>query len=232
MIKKQLCGETMLPVLAFDVYGTLINTHGVVEQLETIVGSRAEEFSRIWREKQLEYSFRRGLMQQYQNFAVCTRDALDYTCLSFKTLLSEAQKKTLLTRYRNLPAYDDVVPGLMALEEYSVNAFAFSNGDRSSVESLLSNARLNRYLKGIISVDDVKTFKPSPLVYEYLLKTTASNKANTWLVSSNPFDVIGAIAFGLKAIWVQRTQNSIFDPWGIKPTATVNDLTEIKDIII
>ncbi|MEC8428964.1 MAG: haloacid dehalogenase type II, partial [Pseudomonadota bacterium] len=69
----------MSSVLAFDVYGTLINTHGLVGQLETLVGDRARQFSQTWRDKQLEYAFRKGLMQNYQNFAVCTRQALDYT---------------------------------------------------------------------------------------------------------------------------------------------------------
>jgi len=42
--------------LAFDVYGTLIDTSGVVETLEPILGERATGFSDLWRAKQLEYS--------------------------------------------------------------------------------------------------------------------------------------------------------------------------------
>ncbi|MBD3610314.1 MAG: HAD-IA family hydrolase, partial [Gammaproteobacteria bacterium] len=70
----------MSTTIAFDVYGTLIDTHGVKLVLEKHVGEQATAFSNLWRDKQLEYSFRRGLMQNYQNFAVCTRNALDYTC--------------------------------------------------------------------------------------------------------------------------------------------------------
>ena len=67
----------MALTLAFDVYATLIDTHGVIVALEKHVGAKAHDFSRTWREKQLEYSFRRGLMQNYENFAVCTSNALD-----------------------------------------------------------------------------------------------------------------------------------------------------------
>lgn len=56
----------MTITLAFDVYGTLIDTNGVVEVLHNIVGDKAGDFSRSWREKQLEYSFRRGLMKKYE----------------------------------------------------------------------------------------------------------------------------------------------------------------------
>ena len=94
--------------LAFDVYGTLIDTNGVVANLKKIVGIRAEEFSRTWREKQLEYSFRRALMQNYENFAVCTKQALDYTSSYFNIEISEKHKKNLINSYRTLPAFEDV----------------------------------------------------------------------------------------------------------------------------
>ena len=95
----------MAITLAFDVYGTLIDTHGVIVMLEKHLGQKAPEFSRCWREKQLEYSFRRGLMQNYQNFARCTSDALDYTCAYFKAPLSQTDKQELLDAYRVLPAF-------------------------------------------------------------------------------------------------------------------------------
>ncbi len=83
----------MAITLAFDIYGTLIDTHGITESLKPIMGSRAVEFSRLWRDKQLEYSFRRGLMQNYQDFSVCTKQALDYASLFFHVEISEDEKK-------------------------------------------------------------------------------------------------------------------------------------------
>src|SRR5450631_1700790 len=98
----------MAITLAFDVYGTLIDTHGVIIALEKHLGTNAPCFSSTWREKQLEYSFRRGLMQNYENFAVCTRNALDYTSLYFKVPLSQKDKEDLMGAYKILPAFDDV----------------------------------------------------------------------------------------------------------------------------
>ena len=86
----------MTTTLAFDVYGTLIDTHGVVTALQKTVGDQALQFSQTWRDKQLEYSFRRGLMQNYQSFSVCTRQALDYTCARFKAPLTDDEKRDLL----------------------------------------------------------------------------------------------------------------------------------------
>ena len=103
--------------LAFDVYGTLIDTHGVVVELEKYVGSIATDFAQVWRDKQLEYSFRRGLMQKYENFGVCTRNALDYTDSYFKTNLKQQTKESLLDRYKILPAFTDVTEGLVRAKE-------------------------------------------------------------------------------------------------------------------
>ena len=50
----------MTTAIAFDIYGTLINPHGVVDELTRHLGERAPAFSNLWRDKQLEYSFRRG----------------------------------------------------------------------------------------------------------------------------------------------------------------------------
>ena len=136
----------MAVTLAFDVYGTLIDTHGVVAKLEQIVGDRATDFSSTWRDKQLEYSFRRGLMQNYENFAVCTRDALEYTCDRYGLAIGQEDKRALLDIYRELPAFDDVEGALADLAARDCRLFAFSNGSAEAVETLLSAARHPRPL--------------------------------------------------------------------------------------
>ena len=221
----------MTITLAFDVYGTLIDTHGVVSRLQDIAGTGAEEFSRTWREKQLEYSFRRGLMQNYETFAVCTSDALDYTCLYYKVPLTKEQKQSLLDSYRTLPAFKDVKDGLACLKAADFRLYAFSNGCADAVETLLVTAGIRELFIGVVSVDDLKSFKPNPAVYSHFLRKSGASGSSAWLISSNPFDVIGAISAGMRAAWVRRSQEAIFDPWGIEPTVTVASLTDLYEQI-
>jgi 2-haloacid dehalogenase len=221
----------MAATLAFDVYGTLINTHGVVVALEKHLGEKAIQFSHVWREKQLEYSFRRGLMQNYETFAVCTRHALDYTCSFFNTSLTEQNKLKLLDVYKVLPPFDDVREGLTRAKDSGCNMFAFSNGSAEAVEMLLVNAEIRDFFDGVVSVDDLKSFKPNPGVYCHFLRKAGSTGAESWLISGNPFDVIGAISAGMKGAWVQRSPEAIFDPWGIEPTITVQNLSELAATI-
>jgi len=217
--------------LAFDVYGTLIDTNGVVIKLEKLVGSKASEFSRIWREKQLEYSFRRGLMQNYENFGVCTSNALDYTGSFLKVSLSLQAKEDLLNAYKTLPAFDDVKEGLIRARECGFRMFAFSNGIADAVEMLLTTAGIRDFFLGVVSVDELRSFKPDPAVYNHFLRKAGATGADAWLISSNPFDVIGAISSGMRAAWIQRSPEALFDPWGIEPTITLNSLSGLADKI-
>ena len=221
----------MAITLAFDVYGTLIDTHGVITALEPQVGLRAAEFSRVWRDKQLEYSFRRGLMQQYETFAVCTSQALDHTCSLFDLRLNPEGRKQLLDAYRTLPAFPDASEGLARAQEAGFRLFAFSNGARDAVEALLTQAGLRQHFIDVVSVDEVRSFKPDPTVYAHFLRRAGASGSDTWLISGNPFDVLGALAGGLRAAWVRRTPEALFDPWGITPTLTVEGLADLADRI-
>ena len=221
----------MALTLAFDVYGTLINTQGVLVLLDKWLGKEALAFSQTWRDKQLEYSFRRGLMQSYQPFSICTRDALEYTNQFYKSSLTIEQKQRLLNEYQQLPAFADVEPALIQLKQSGVRLFAFSNGSKAAVNTLLNHAQLHSYFEGVISCEDVRSFKPDPAVYQYFIEQSGSEIANTWLISSNPFDVTGAISAGFKAAWVQRTESSLFDPWDIKPTKIINGLDKLSAIL-
>jgi len=219
----------MSRTIAFDVYGTLIDTSGVVAALEKLIGHRAEPFSNLWRTKQLEYSFRRGLMQNYRDFSVCTGQALDFCCQTFQVDLGDAERIALLESYRYLPAFADAEQGLKRLKDNSCRLFAFSNGKPDDVRTLLEHARIDHYLEDVVSTDEIKSFKPNPAVYAHFLRRAGAFGAEAWLVSGNPFDVIGAISAGMRGAWVKRAPQAVFDPWEIQPTLTVADLVELCD---
>jgi len=219
-----------MPVtLAFDVYGTLVDTNGVVALLEDMIGDRAGEFARRWRDKQLEYSFRRALMGRYEPFAVCVSQSLEYIDESMATDLSDEKKQSLLLFFRKLPAFADVEPALKTLQEKGFAMYAFSNGKKDAVEGLLSSAGIRGFFKGVVSVDDVNSFKPDPVVYQHFLKQAGSEANHTWLVSGNPFDVIGAISAGFNGAWVKRSPQAVFDPCDLEADLVVTSLGELVE---
>lgn len=100
----------MRQTLAFDVYGTLIDTQGIAATLKGWMGERATVLARAWREKQLEYTFRRGLRGAHADFDTCTEQALRYCCEALGIALPPGQEAELLRRYRQLPAFADAGP--------------------------------------------------------------------------------------------------------------------------
>ena len=220
----------MSTIRGFDIYGTLIDPGGITVKLsEWMSDDLATGFSQCWRNKQLEYSFRRGLMRDYENFAICTRHALDHTDAIFKIRLSEDAKQSLMQCYQVLPAYADVPEALAAIKAAGFRLYGFSNGTTKAVTALLEHGGIAEYFDGVISVDEIKSYKPDPAVYQHFIDGTGGDKSNSWLVSANPFDVLGAINAGISAVWLRRSADAVFDPWGIEPTLVVSTLVEIVE---
>ena len=216
--------------LALDIYGTLINPDAIKTDLQAHVGNKTDIFAQTWRTKQLEYTFRRGLMGSYCSFPKVTQDALDFTCKTHDIEISQEDKNALMDKYLALEAFSDVAPALAQLHQKGAKLYAFSNGLTKDISSLLAHAGLNHNISSIVSANEVQTFKPDPGFYAHFLEQAQTTPASTWLVSSNPFDVIGAAACGWRTVWVKRKPSAVFDPWEQTPTLVVNKLTELPEI--
>jgi 2-haloacid dehalogenase len=215
--------------IGFDVYGTLVNPLEMHQHLRARFGELAERMASVWREKQVEYAFRRGLMGRYQNFGVCTRQALQFALASLGLELPPTEQEQLIEQYQHLPAFSDALPGIQALKAVGHKLVAFSNGAEATVSTLLTHAGILPNLEQVVSVDDLRTFKPDPRVYSYLMQRLGTSKDNTWLVSGNAWDVIGAKSAGLRGAWIKRTSSAIWDPWEIAPDLVVANLPELAN---
>jgi 2-haloacid dehalogenase len=214
----------MTTTLAFDVYGTLIDPFGISQTLQGMAGDKTPALAQLWRDKQIEYLFRRALGRDYQPFSICTSQALDYAATQLQVELSAGDKEKLLDKYRELPAYAEVLQALCNLKDAGCRSYAFSNGEPDDLEYLLAHTGLDSALEGIVSVHDVRSFKPDPAVYAHFLEESGS--------TGNPFDVIGAHVAGWRTAWVRRNPAVQFDPWGIEPDAIVSDTRELVGVVV
>lgn len=217
----------MAHAIGFDIYGTLVDPLEINRELEQLAGDRADRMSELWRQKQIEYALRRAMMRDYQSFGVCTLDGLRYAARAMDVDLPEREEQRLMDEYQNLRPFEDVIPGMEAMKSAGHRMVAFSNGVEGTARTLLERAGVMAHLEGVVSVDDVGTYKPAPEVYHYLSRRLKTPKEDTWLVSSNQWDVIGAKNAGLKAAWVRRTPDAVRDPWGLEPDLVAGDLEEL-----
>lgn len=219
-----------MTTLAFDVYATLINTYGMVDLLQSYIGKdKAMPFARLWRDKQLEYSFRRSMMNRYQPFYTCTSDALDYCIEAFEVNITQDQHYSLIKKYQNLPVFKDVVHALSSISERSdLQIYALTNGPIEDVERLFEDNCINQFFKDIISADEIMKYKPDPAIYQHFLHRTGSSAQQSWLISGNGFDVIGASTFGMKSVWIRRDKQQLIDCWGGRPTHVIKSMSELE----
>jgi 2-haloacid dehalogenase len=166
-------------------------------------------------------------MRKYADFDVCTLQALHYVSSALGVALDEAEENALLDAYLHLPAFTDVPGGLAMLKRAGYRLVALTNGTLRSARAVLENAGISDYLEAVLSVESIATFKPDPAVYALLEKSTVATAEAAWLVSGNPFDVIGAKAAGLRAAWLRRDPQRVFDPWEFSPDVVVANLEEL-----
>jgi 2-haloacid dehalogenase len=184
----------------------------------------------VWRQKQLEYTFRLAAMEHYEDFEQVTRKALDYALAVVGGELQPEQKDALIAQYNDLERFPDVEPGLERLKEAGHQMIIFSNGAPHMLQALMDAAELRPYFQGFVSVDEVKTYKPSPKTYRHAARRLERPIGEVRLVSSNPFDDIGAETAGMKSAWVDRS-GGLFDTLGSPPEIVVGTLTELADAL-
>lgn len=217
--------------LAFDMYGTLVDPIRIWKRVEEYVPDEdALGIAETWRQKQLEYTFRLTAMDEYEDFQQVTRKALDYALMAAGRDLGGGQKDTLIEQYNDLERFPDVQPGLERLKNAGHQMVIFSNGSPSMLEPLMEAAGLRAYFDEYISVDEVRAFKPSPKTYRRVAERLERPINEIRLVSSNPFDDIGAEAAGMRAAWVDRS-GGLFDTLRPLPDVIVGTLTELADAL-
>ena len=186
----------------FDAYGTLFDVHAVVEAGRAITTDPAA-LSAAWRQKQLEYTWLRALMGRYEDFWAVTAAALRHAVRRLGLTASEAELARLMDAYLSLACFPEVRAALARLAGRP--RAILSNGAPRMLAAAVASSGLGPHLEHVISVDAVRTYKPSPRVYALGPETLGVPAGELLFVSSNAWDVAGAKAFGYRVAWCNRT---------------------------
>ncbi|KAK4956126.1 hypothetical protein LTR28_005936 [Elasticomyces elasticus] len=213
-------------VIAFDVYGTLLSTESIATKLASHFGKEKAQ-------------------NQYEDFSALTLRSLKHTLAEAGESLKQSEIDDLMKAYDSLSTFPEVGPALVELAKHeNITAVVFSNGTRKMVENSVNHspdlAPHAKVFQHVVVVEKVRKFKPAPEVYYHLAETVGKGKdrkemGQIWLVSGNPFDVVGARAVGMQACWVDRAgngwQDSVVEGDLGKPTAIVKGLDEVVDVV-
>lgn len=218
--------------LVFDAYGTLFDVQSVAETAERLLSGHGDAVARVWRTKQLEYTWLQSLMlsatQRRDDFAALTAQALDYAVESLGLSLTASARHRLLDAYLDLAPFEDAVDALQ--RSAPIPRVILSNGTREMLEPLAAATGISRHLDAILSVDAAGIYKPSPRVYQLAVDHFGLAASRIGFVSSNGWDAAGAKAFGFTAIWVNRSGAPV-ERHGPKPDAILSSLSELPGLL-
>jgi 2-haloacid dehalogenase len=207
----------------FDAYGTLFDVHSLVEAGRTITDDPMA-LSLAWRQKQLEYTWLRSLMGRYVDFWQVTEDALRWAIARLGLRASEADVRRLMDAYLSLACFPEV-PSTLASLAGRPRAI-LSNGAPRMLGAAVASSGLTKHLDHVLSVDAVKTYKPSPEVYALAPKALGVPASDLLFVSSNAWDVAGAKSFGYQVAWCNRA-GAPAENLGLSPDYEVRSLTDL-----
>lgn len=214
--------------LVFDAYGTLYDVHSVTALCDQFWPGKGAALSQLWRSKQLEYTWQRSLMRRYLAFSRVTEAALRYACTGLGLDLSDAQADALMRQYLNLSLHADALPALKTLSGHTLAIL--SNGSPDMLDPLVVNSGLDRVLEAVLSVDEVKIFKPDPRVYQIAVDRLCLPKEAIGFVSSNCWDACGAKSFGICTYWINRARAPL-DALDVTPDHTIAGLGELAALL-
>ena len=142
-------------------------------------------------------------MDEYEGFWKVTEDALDYA-LDTLGIDDPDLRERLIALYEELPAYREVPGVLGQLKDRGVKTAILSNGTERMLGSAIRSAGIGELLDDLISVDELRIYKPHPAVYQLAVDKLALSPDRNCFMSSNAWDAQGGANFGFNVVWVNR----------------------------
>jgi 2-haloacid dehalogenase len=175
----------------FDAYGTLFDVNSAARIAQDSIGEKWQPLAELWRAKQLQYTWLRGLSGNHADFWQVTGDALDF---AFATLRIEdtALRARLMDLYLALRAYPEVPDTLKRLKKAGMKLAILSNGSPAMLTAAAANAGFTDLLDAILSVEEVKIYKPHPSVYQLACARFNIPADRICFLSSNGWDAYSA----------------------------------------
>ena len=217
-----------IKAIIFDAYGTLFDVNSAAEKCKDKIGDKWESFANYWRTTQLEYTWLRSLMNRHKDFWQVTEDSLDKSMQAFK--VDSSMRNELLDLYKVLSTFPEVKEVLNKLKKKNYKLAILSNGTPSLLKELVKSNNLDNVFDDIFSIEEVKTYKPDPKVYNIPIEKYQIQKNEVAYLSANTWDVSAGGNYGFNPVWVNRS-NSIFDNLDYVPKYQVKHLGGLLDII-
>jgi 2-haloacid dehalogenase len=207
-------------VLAFDVFGTVVDWHGSIsrEAKALILGVDGDKFASAWRAgyKPAMDEVRSGKLG-WTKIDDLHRLILDRILKDFAIDLSEEKRRHLNLAWHRLSPWSDTVSGMTRLKSRFMLT-TLSNGNLGLLANMAKNAGLPWDL--ILSAEVFRHYKPDPETYLGVAEIFDLQPSEVMLVAAHEDDLDAAKACGLQTAFVERPLE-----YGVGKAAAKGDLT-------
>lgn len=197
--------NTKPKVLAFDVFGTVVDWHGSIAAEVTRLGLQADPdaFATAWRQGYRPAMARvRSGELPWTKIDDLHRMILDDVLKTFQiNNLSEAQVQDLNLVWHRLKPWSEAVEGLQQLKS-QFTIVTLSNGNLGLLANMAKNAGLPWDL--ILSAEVFRHYKPDPETYLGVAETFNLAPEEVMLVAAHKDDLEAAHACGLQTAFIER----------------------------
>ena len=156
--------DTSYKVIAFDAF-SIFDLRPVSNLAELFPGKSTNLMS-AWRTRQFEYQWLRILSNKYVDFWQITEDSLEFASKKSELQMTSETRNKLMSTYSHLSVWPDVQTSLCLLHNAGVRLGFLSNMTKKMLEFGLERANLNGTFEPVLSTDQIKTYKPTPLAYQ------------------------------------------------------------------
>ncbi|MBX2814686.1 MAG: haloacid dehalogenase type II [Saprospiraceae bacterium] len=211
--------------VCFDAFGTLFDVSWQTISTDRISATQLQDVIDTWRMKQLQSSWLMNSMGVYKPFDELSGEALEKS-FAIHGIDSTDLFQDLLQQVLNPGVFSDVTENISLLKEQGIGTAILSNGSSEMLASVVNASGLDVLIDQIISVDEVEVYKPAPEVYSLPSKRLQVGFERLLFVSSNQWDVTGAMYAGLQAAWLNRTASD-WEELDIQPSLIVPSLRDL-----
>ncbi len=120
--------------------------------------------------------------------------------------IDERVARNVLERLAELPPYGDAEAALENARTAGLRVATLTNGTESNTRRLLEGAGFDAYVEAIITVEEVRAYKPAPQPYRHAATRLGLEPGEVSLIAAHGWDVLGARNAGLGAVWVDRLE--------------------------
>jgi 2-haloacid dehalogenase len=216
--------------IVFDAFGTLFDLSALRTRTRQAASHEGDELFAAFKTRLIPWTWHLTASGNYEPFPAVAAKAIMGAAREARFPIERATADWIVEGLRELPAFDDVEPGLQQLADAEIPLGVLSNATADGIAAVVEHASLTSRFAHLLSVDSVAKFKPARETYALAGPAFQRPLAEILFVTGHEWDVAGAQAAGMQTAWLARGE-ACAPMLGREPDVEAADLPDLARLI-